>query len=199
MTTRSAHHLVPFFLLSALFLGCVTHIKPSTETNPRPSERFSDFNRFELRPVQAGSAEVANQKAALDKIERNIQERLGVRVRQWNSQPPDAPIRTLLIEPTVTEMEFVGGARRVWFGALAGSSAVVLKARISERETGNPVATPEFYSRSSAMSGAYSFGANDNAMLTRIANALAVYVLNNYKSAVGGSVMPPDVEASSIP
>lgn len=199
MTTRPIRRVVPIFLLAALFSGCATHIAPSTETNPRPSEKFSDFNRFELAPLQAGSTEVGNQKAAMNKIGQNIQERLGVRVQQWNNQPANAPIRTLLIEPTVTEMKFVSGAKRVWLGATAGSSAVILKARISHKETGSTVATPEFYSKSSAYGGAYSFGANDNAMLSRIANALAVYVLNNYKAAVGGSVMPPDVEASSIP
>lgn len=153
MTTKPIHRLVAFLLLSALFPGCATHIAPSTETNPRPSETFSNFNRFELAPLQAGSTEVANQRAALNKIGQNLQERLGVRVQQWNNQPADAPIRTLLIEPTVTEMKFVSGAKRVWLGATAGSSAVILKARISDKETGNTVATPEFYSKSSAMGG----------------------------------------------
>ena len=120
-------------------------------------------------------------------------------MQQWNNRPADGPIRTLLIEPTITEMKFVSGGKRAFLGAMAGSSAILMKAKISDKETGKTVATPEFYSKSSAMAGAYSFGANDNAMLARIANALAVYVLNNYREAVGGPVLPPDVEASSIP
>ena len=48
------------------------------------------------------------------------------------------------------------------------------------------------------MGGSYSFGASDNAMLQRIGNSLAVYVLTNYRKAVGGPVQPPKVEADSI-
>jgi hypothetical protein len=49
------------------------------------------------------------------------------------------------------------------------------------------------------MSGAYSIGGNDNAMLRRIANWFAVYVFNNYKQAVGGPVVSTDVDAATIP
>lgn len=196
--TKASHGLFSALFLSALLSGCATHIKPSTETNPRPAEKFSNFNRFELKPLQAGSAEVANQKAAMAKIEENIQSLLGTRLEQWNAKPANGPVRTLVIEPTVTELKFVSGAKRVFTGELSGSSAVILKTRFSERETGKIVANPELYSKSSAMAGAYTFGANDNAMLTRIANSLAVYVFRNFREAVGGPVMPPDVEASSI-
>jgi hypothetical protein len=48
------------------------------------------------------------------------------------------------------------------------------------------------------MAGAYSIGAHDNGMLSRIANWLAVYVLQNYKQAVGGEVKSNDIEASTI-
>jgi hypothetical protein len=187
------------FILLTLTAGCVTNIKPSTETNPSPLEKFSAFNRFELIPLKAANNEVAEQKAAMLKIEENIQDRLGKRLQPLNDKAVNGTTRTLVIEPTVTELKFVSGGKRFFAGAWAGSSAVVLKAKFTEKESGKSIATPEFYSHASAMSGAATFGGNDNAMLVRIANSLAVYVLQNYKQAVGGSVMPSEIEASSIP
>ncbi len=196
--TNPIHSLFALFMLLALTTGCTTNIKPSTETNPPPAEKFSAFNRFELLPVKAGSDVVANQQAAMTKIQENTQTILGSRLQQLNAKPLSGQPRTLLIEPTVTELKFVSGAKRFWSGAMAGSSAVVLKAKFTEKETGKLIANPEFYSKASALSGAYSFGGNDNAMLRRIANWFAVYVLNNYKQPVGGPVISTDVDAASI-
>ncbi|QSA98867.1 DUF4410 domain-containing protein [Methylococcus sp. EFPC2] len=197
MTIRSFLHL-PILASLLLLTACATNIKPTAESNPAPTAKFSDFSRYELAPVQAGSAEVAAQTAAVAKIQEHLDEKLGARLKQWNAQPAKSPARTLRIEPTVTELKFVGGAKRFFAGAMAGSSAVILKARITEKETGKLVASPEFYSKSSAMAGAVTIGGNDNAMLGRIANALAVYVINNYKQAVGGPVLPPTEEASAV-
>jgi hypothetical protein len=105
----------------------------------------------------------------------------------WNgAAPAGAPVRTLLIETTIPEIKFINATSRVWAGAMAGSSAVILRAKISEKETGKRVAEPEFYARAAAMSGAYSIGGADNAMLVRIANRLTDYLLANYSQAVGG-------------
>lgn len=190
-----------FFFLALLMLNltaCVTDIKPSTDSNPPPREKFSSFNRFELTPLQAANPEVSEQEAAMSKIEENIQLHLGKRLQTLNAKALTGPTRTLRIEPTITELKFVNGAKRVFTGALSGSSAVVLKAKFTDKESGKLIANPEFYSIASAMGGAYTFGAHDNAMLNRIANWFAVYVFQNYKQAVGGAVNSNDVDASSI-
>lgn len=184
--------------LLAMATGCVTNINPSTVTNPSPAEKFSSFNRFELLPLQAANSKVAEQKAAMTKIEENIQDRLGQRLQTLNTKPVDGKPRTLVIEPIVTELKFVSGGKRFFAGALAGSSAVVLIAKFTEKESGKQIAHPEFYSRAAAMAGAYSIGGHDNGMLLRIANWFAVYVLQNYKQAVGGSVNSEDIPVSSI-
>ncbi|MGZ8249375.1 DUF4410 domain-containing protein [Methylomagnum sp.] len=189
---------IPLLLLAAFVSGCATNIKPTADTNPSPSEKFSNFNRFELQPVQAGSGEVAAQKPAMAKIGEHVQEKLGTRLQQWNEKPLNGAARTLVIEPTVTELKFVSGAKRVFTGAWSGSSAVIMKAKFTDKQTGKTIASPEFYSKSSAMAGAYSFGGNDNAMLRRIADSLAIYVFKNYKQAVGGPVMPTNEEAASV-
>lgn len=190
-----------FVVSGAFFLmtGCVTNIKPSTPQNPAPAERFSAFNRFEVTPLKSANSEVAAYQDALAKIQENIDDRLKSRLDRWNAKPIDTPPRTLLIEPVITDLKFVGGGKRFFAGAFAGSSAVVMRARFIDKETGLELAYPEFYAHAAAMGGAFSVGGTDNAMLVRIANSLAVYVFSNYRQAVGGPVMPTETEAASIP
>jgi hypothetical protein len=176
-------------VLAGLLSGCATHISTSITQNPPPAERFSNFNRFEmtaiaLAPPYAGQG--ANEKA-LRKIQEDVSVRMVPALKDWNAAGASgSPARTLLIEPTVTEIKFIGGGARVWAGAMAGSSAVLMTARITEKETGRVVATPLFYARAEAWGGAFTFGVTDNLMLLRIADRLCDYLLANYTEAVGG-------------
>ncbi len=183
-------------LLCLALAGCTTNIHPTLTENPPPAQKFSAFQCFELARLAPGDEKVAKQQAAMGKIQENIDASLQPELEQWNQRTcrSDAENRTLLIEPTVSELKFVGAGTRVWVGALGGSSAVLMHARFSDKRSGTVIATPEFYSKSSAMAGAYSFGVNDNAMLVRIAKAFSAYVVNNYNSAVGGPVKPVNLE-----
>jgi hypothetical protein len=112
----------------------------------------------------------------------------------WRQAAPVASKpRTLVITPLITEIKFISGGSRFWAGSLAGSSAVILKVTITEKETGKVIATPIFYAKAAAMGGAWTFGATDNIMLVRIANRLTDYLAANYASAVGG---PTGVDSS---
>lgn len=184
--------------LGLAFGGCATHVKSpvaNTARNPAPSEKFSDFSRFELAPISMGApyaGQDANE-AAKKKIQESVDARLLPLLEIWNQAGAAKPARTLLIQPTITEIKFINGAARFWAGAMAGSSVVVMQARITEKETGRVIAQPEFYARAAAMAGAWSMGAADNAMLPRVAYRFADYVTANYPAAVGG-VTGADVE-----
>ncbi|WP_031434718.1 hypothetical protein [Methylomarinum vadi] len=179
-------------LMCLSLVGCTTNIHPTQTENPPPAQKFSDFQCLELAKLAAGDKHVAEQKAALVKIQENIDASLQPELDKWNKKncTSDTNNKTLLIEPTISNLKFVGAGKRVWVGALGGSSAVLMHVRFSDKESGIVIATPEFYSKSSAMAGAYSFGVNDNAMLVRIAKVFSAYVVKNYQSAVGGSVKP---------
>lgn len=183
---------VVFLLLFAAGLfagGCATQIKTDVTQNPPPTEKFANFTRFEmpkiaLVPPYAGQE--ANERA-LVKIQENVDLRMKPALQTWNtSAAPGAPARTLLVEATIPEIKFINATARVFAGAMAGSSAVILRAKITEKETGKVIAEPIFYARAAAMGGAYSMGGTDNAMLVRIANRLSDYLLANYSQAVGG-------------
>ena len=189
--------LSPSIAVLLLASGCVTNIKSDVTQNPPPAEKFANFSRIEMTPVTLVppyAGQEANERA-LSKIQENVSLKMSPAVQAWNGRAlTGGTPRTLQIVPTVTEIKFIGGATRFWGGALAGSSAVVLRAQITEKETGKVIATPEFYARAAAMGGAYSMGGTDNAMLVRIATRLTDYLLANFDQAVGGpsGAEPPE-------
>lgn len=177
-------------LLSSLLLaGCVTHINTDLTQNPPPEEKFSSFNRIELKPVTLVppyAGQEANEQS-LVKIQENVSLKMQPLLAKWNEAgDATATPRTLVITPVITEIKFINAAARVWAGAFAGSSAVIMKVQITEKETGRSIANPVFFSRAAAMGGAWTFGTTDNLMLVRIAGRLTDYLSANYGAAVGG-------------
>ena len=189
--------LAPLAAAWLLTAGCATHIAPQELTNPPPSEPFSAFNRFELLPVRLATTQQV-KPAAVRKIQENIDIRLRKKIDEWNSRTVKGPIRTLIIKPEIADMKFVSGSKRFWVGPMAGSSAIVLHVSFVDKENHRLIADPEFFARAEAWVGAWSIGATDNVMLVRIANSMAVYVLNNYDHAIGGPVYPTSEQAPEM-
>jgi hypothetical protein len=172
-----------------LLAGCATNVKkPEVTQNPPPEMAFSRFTSFELRPIN--TAEGCSKQHGADEALRSVQERLNNRltpvVAQWNATAANGQAHKLLIEPVCSDAKLIGTTARVFGGALHGSSAIVMKVRYTDASTGKLVAEPVFYQRAAAMAGAFSFGGADRAMLERVAELVADYTVNNYKSAVGG-------------
>ncbi|HKY06638.1 MAG TPA: hypothetical protein VJQ55_00265 [Candidatus Binatia bacterium] len=107
-------------------------------------------------------------------------------VDKWNRAPQSGGIRTLVIQPRIEHIKFIGGGARFWAGPIAGSSAVIMKVKYIDKNSGKLVAEPEFFQRAAAWSGAFTVGGQDNAMLARIVTLVAEYTNGNYDSAVGG-------------
>ncbi|MDR3410185.1 MAG: hypothetical protein P4L87_04450 [Formivibrio sp.] len=173
---------------SALLLGgCATNIKASTNSNPPPTEKFSNFSHIEIKPAQLSpemAGDSANQRALI-KIQENLDLNLKAQLQQWNSGKAGTG-RTLVIEPIVEQIKFISGGVRFFAGPMAGSSAVVMKLKIMDTAGNKVVAYPEFYQRAEAWSGAFTLGVHDNMMLTRTARIASDYLINNYTKAVGG-------------
>ena len=165
-----------------LLQGCATSIKASSTANPPPAKPFSAYSRIEVKPVVFKDG-YKGDVAGLAKIDENFKKDLAPRLAQWNSRAADG--NTLVVEPVVEELSFKHGAKRVLLGPLAGSSGVLMRVTFRDN-TGKVIATPEFFQRTAAFSGGYSFGINDNMMLTRVANLASGYIVANYDKAVGG-------------
>jgi hypothetical protein len=140
-----------------------------------------------LKPVELAreySGDSTSQRAAA-KIREHFEGQMKPLVERWNAKKKSGG-RTLLIEPGIEQIKFVSGGKRVFAGAWAGSSAVVMKVKYSEASTGKVIAYPEFFQRAAAMSGAFTFGGQDNAMLGRIVTLITDYSARNYEERVGG-------------
>jgi hypothetical protein len=174
---------------AVLLGGCATHITTDQTWNPPPDEKLSAFTAFDLRPVRLAPAFVdkaANQKALL-KIQDNVNVKMFPLLKRWNADGESAATkRTLVIEPVIREIKFINATARVWAGPMAGSSAVILDATLTDAATGKVIARPTFYARAEAWGGAATFGSTDNLMLARIANRFTDYLESNYRRAIGG-------------
>lgn len=181
--------------LAALLAGlCVVahakdEIKPAGSSNPPPTEVLGGFDRYEVKPavlVGIYAGQEANEKA-LASFQRNFDERVGAWVAEQNAKPASHdPVRTLVIEPRIDKVRFIGGGARFWVGAMAGSSRVLVKMKLTDQATGALVAEPEFYQHAKGMAGAWTFGAADNNMLIRIATLTLDYLQANQTEAKGG-------------
>ena len=129
---------------------------------------------------------VANQEA-LASFQRNLDERVGAWVGERNAAPAThSPVRTLVIEPRIEKIRFISGGARFWAGAFAGSSRILVKMKLTDQDTGQVIAEPEFYQHAKGMAGAWTFGAADNSMLVRSASLALDYLKDNHAAAQGG-------------
>lgn len=168
----------------ALCAGCATHIRKPASA-PMPSRvKFSEFNAFVLKPIAIAPAFAkagANQKAAR-KIDGKLFDEMKVAfpgIVRAAAEPPVAGARTLVIEPRVEQIKFIGGAARFWVGAMAGSSAVLMQVNFIDQQSGEVVANPEFYRGANSFSGGWSVGVTDNLMLDEIARDIVQYAAYN--------------------
>ena len=177
----------------------VGYVSAKEVTNPPPSTALNAFDGFQVLPIEMVApyaGQPANEQAKT-RLQAYVDERVPAIVSAWNAaEAKHSPPRTLKIEPVIRHVKFVSGKARFWGGAFAGGTAVLLTVKLSDAETGEVIAEPEFYQHANAMGAAYSFGGTDKAMLGRTAELLANYLKANYEAAVGGPTgKEPEKEA----
>jgi hypothetical protein len=173
--------LILFFFALALTQGCATQIRRPSGAPEAAKVKLGTFDTVTLKHVEIApefSAAGANKKAA-----KKINERLFMEMRKvfdGLQEAGETPAQQgLLIEPLIEEIKFIGGAARFWVGAMAGSSAVLMKVTFRDAAAGEVVAAPQFYRSAAAFAGGMSMGAADNRMLDAIASDVATYAGNN--------------------
>lgn len=173
---------------AALVLAACNTIRPTVPENPPPRVALSEFSHYRLEPVVRAPGkepESTHDADARAKLQSYIDEKIGPLLTQWN-QAGQGDGRTLVIEPVIEELRFVGTVGRVALGTFGGSSAIRMSVRMRAEPGGELIAAPEIYQRANAYGAAYSFGGTDYAMLVRTASVLEQYLLRNYAEAVGG-------------
>lgn len=158
--------------------------------NPAPASPLNVYSTFELKPVVM-SPEVASHKGnvvAGQYLQVDLNERIPKLVSPWNARTADAAPRTLVIEPEIMQIRFITGGKRLFTGSFGGNSWALLRMRLTDKETGQVVAEPQFYQRAFAMAAGYSLGAADKLMLARLADMSAGYLKANFDAATGSPI-----------
>ena len=167
-----------------LLAGCATTInKPGTAPQPC-KERLGSFAAVEiehvsLAPGWEGSS--SNRRAARKIDELLVASMLNVfpGMKVVDKATGKATVKTLAIRPVIKEIKFIGFMGRVWVGAMAGSSAVLMQVDFVDKATGTVLANPQFYRSSNAWAGSMAAGVTDNLMLSHIVLDITTYTAGN--------------------
>ncbi len=176
--------LMAVLLLGGLLAGCATNIHPRDETIQPSKAPLGGFATVAMRPLMVEAMEGdSGDIAAVRHIEHTLRGcMLAIFPGLIFGPQVEAAAgfgQGLLIEPDLVALKKVGTAERIWVGPMAGSSAVLLRLRFTDAHTKVVLAEPVFYSKASAWGGAFSFGASDNAMLSRLTSDACQYSRRN--------------------
>ena len=186
-------------ILTLMISGCATpSIKDAAIHRDQvailkpPEIKFGAFEKIYFRSTGINSAlasNSANQKA-LVKINQHLFSRVlqifpSLTVIEANEQLDGLDKNSLLIEPFVDDIRVISGGARLFVGALAGDSSVILSVTFTDLSQDKIIANPSFYQRAAAMDGAWSIGYSDRTMLTRIGDLASEYILLHLTEATG--------------
>ncbi len=149
-----------------------------------PSKPLASYAHFELQPMvlsPAVQSEEGKVKEAQD-LEMRLKAIVQPMLDRWNAVPKGDHSGTLAIEPRLASLKIVSGGARFWAGALAGNSSIDLDLILSEKETGQQIASPRIKLEADAVTGGFSIGASDENLKDYIANTAGQYLLDNYKN-----------------
>ena len=185
-------------ILTLMISGCATpSIKDAAIHRDQvailkpPEIKFGAFEKIYFRSTGINSAlasHSANQKA-LVKINQHLFYRLFpifplLTLIEANEQLDGLDKNSLLIEPFVDDIRFVGGATRSYAGFYAGDSGVTLRVTFTDLSQDKIIASPAFYQRAAAMAG-WLGDSHDQTMLTRIGDLASEYILLHLTEATG--------------
>ena|SRR5690348_1154168 len=172
------HVRIAALLSSVLLLaGCATQIHDQNQTITPSKVKLGQFKRVTIKPIDTSAVPDIE-----DKVTQRLQESLSkcMAVVFKGIKPFDQRAADLVIEPSIVDIKKVNVAQRIFFGAMAGSSAALLKVRFVDYRRKDVLAEPVFYAKSNAFAGAYSVAATDNDMLARLPLEACDYGRDNY-------------------
>lgn len=168
---------------ATLFFGCATedHYVP---LNP-PKVKFGEFKHVELKETILPEREntPGNQKNA-----KKIDELL---LAGMTSVWPDIKVvhsgenfskggeRILQMVPQIEHIKIVSTGARIWVGAMAGDSDLVMHVDYYDSATGEVIASPDFSRGNNSFSGNMSYGQSDNRVRDAIVMQIVGYTARN--------------------
>ncbi len=167
-------------VLSSILLlaACATQIHDQNETITPSKVKLGQFRRVTIKPIDTSAVPDIEDKVTA-RLQESLSKCMGVVFK--GIKPFDERAASgLVIEPSIVAIKKVNVAQRIFFGAMAGSSAALLKVRFVDYGKKDVLAEPIFYAKANAFGGGYSIGATDNDMLNRLPVQACDYSRDNY-------------------
>lgn len=159
--------------------------KPKAQTVTEPSKvKFSEFKAVELKPFGIAPEHAdnkGNQKSA-EVMNDLLQQELKIlfpnlKVLPAGAEFSKADARTLQITPYIADIRKVSTGARIWVGAMAGSSFVVVQVTYRDSSTGEVIAQPQFKRSASGWNDAW--GEKGNQLRDELCHDIAHYTEAN--------------------
>jgi len=149
-----------------------------------PQVPLASFGSFEILPV-ATSPEVASKPEKVEMVTRlgqDLEARLRPMLKSWEaSAAPEARGRILVIQAKVTSLHVVSGGARFFIGALAGNSSIDMDLTLSDKQSGQVIASERINKSSDAMAGAWSIGSSDRNLPEYVVEIALEYLSRSHK------------------
>ncbi len=162
-----------------LLAACATQIHEQNETIKPSKVKLGQFKRVTIKPIDTTAVPDIEDKVTV-RLQESLSKCMAVVFKGIKPFDERAAGGGLVIEPSVVDIKKVNVAQRIFFGAMAGSSAALLKVRFVDYGKKDVLAEPVFYAKANAFGGGYSMGATDNDMLTRLPIQACDYSRDNY-------------------
>jgi len=162
--------------------SCANHVSKPKQT-PKVV-KFAHFSKVEVKEVSLAEAEKDSssaQNAAKimnNRLEDSMEKTFNNVKIVKDGEAFSKSGNVLRITPVIEGVKFESVAKRIWFGPMAGKSAILMKVTYSD-ENGKVIAEPEFYRVSGAWFGAVTYGYADQKMLNDILRDMAKYPSQN--------------------
>jgi hypothetical protein len=147
--------------------------------------RFGEFKAVEIKASALAPRyqKKANEKSA-DKIDEMLQQQLKYIFPNLKVIPPGGEFskggeRTLQITPIIEKIHIVATGARIWVGAMAGGSDIVMHVDYRDSSTGKIIAHPDFWRGNNAWAGGWSMGGTDNQIRDAVVAQIAAYTTGN--------------------
>jgi hypothetical protein len=169
-------------VMITLLSACATDIPDQSDNRPS-AVPFGTFEAYVLSPLVVQHMEGdSGDQAAVKRIDGELRSCMTGALSRLKAigQTDPSHGKTILIEPSIIDLKKVNVSERFWLGALAGSSAVLLRVKYTDTASSKVIAEPTFYAKASSWGGAFTVGGTDNKMLTRIVNDACGYTSRNF-------------------
>jgi hypothetical protein len=139
---------------------------------------FKDFTSKPEFKADAGDALVQTQAAAIARL-KEMKGFTAVGTYAAGTPAPTNP--TLYVDALLIDHRVVGGAARMWGGAMAGSSHLAYTVTLTDAQTGKVVATGDVTTGNNAMAAAWSGGGSDRDLAAFLGKMIADWVADKAK------------------